>query len=62
MAIALTITNSVDLCLREIVESPISLVNRDPEGPAMTPVMVLSELCNGNDLLVIPDNIEQPGI
>jgi hypothetical protein len=54
------IADSIDLCLREIIESPVSLINRDSERSAIAPMMVLSELRDGNNFLVIFDDVKQP--
>jgi hypothetical protein len=57
--ILLTSADHIDLLRCKIIESPISLVDSYSERLAMTPVVVLSELRNRDDLLVGPDCIPE---
>jgi hypothetical protein len=56
--VILTITDSVDKGLCDIVEPPICFIHSDSERLAMALIMFFGKLCDGNGFFVISDHVK----
>jgi hypothetical protein len=60
VAPTLIVANGVDLCLREVIEPPVSLVDCDSERLAISTMMIFSKLSDRDNFFVISNHVKQP--